>query len=189
MSEVLTNESDVALRAMWGHHITFGRPFLAPGCRICLPDGVTGIPHPVPLHPEGRRVSGAGPFGWPVAPGGAGGEVDLGLLPPRGTAGELVYLTGFREGWYEVESPAHGIGCRVGWDAGTMPYLWFWQEFGAARGYPWYGRHYNIGLEPFPSYPTNGLAEAVENGTALFIGPREERRFELTAGVFEVGGG
>ncbi len=187
MSEVLTNESDVALRAMWGHHITFGRPFLTPGCRIRLPEGVTAIPHPVSLHSEGRRVSGDGPFGWPVVPGVDGGEVDLGLLPPPGTAGELVYLTRFREGWYEVESPAHGIGCRVGWDAGTMPYLWFWQEFGAARGYPWYGRHYNIGLEPFSSYPTNGLAEAVENGTALSIGPREERRFDLTTEVFGVG--
>jgi hypothetical protein len=58
-----------------------------------------------------------------------------------------------------------------------MPYLWFWQEFGATQGYPWYGRHYNIGLEPFSSYPTSGLAEAVRNGTALTIGAKETRHF------------
>jgi hypothetical protein len=64
-----------------------------------------------------------------------------------------------------------------------MPYLWFWQEFGGTVGYPWYGRHWNIGLEPFSSYPTNGLAEAVTNGTALELAPREQRTFSLSAHV------
>jgi hypothetical protein len=80
-----------------------------------------------------------------------------------------------------------GVRFRVEWDAATMPYLWYWQEYGASEGYPWYGRHYNIGLEPFSSYPTNGLAEAVENGSALTFGPREKRHFWLRAGIVEVG--
>jgi hypothetical protein len=50
-----------------------------------------------------------------------------------------------------------------------MPYLWFWQEFGASRFYPWYGRNYNVGLEPFSSHPTNGIEEAIENGSALSV--------------------
>jgi hypothetical protein len=66
-----------------------------------------------------------------------------------------------------------------------MPYLWFWQEFGASGFYPWYARHYNIGLEPFSSFPTNGLREAVDNGTALSITAREERRFSLRVEVIE----
>ena len=68
-----------------------------------------------------------------------------------------------------------------------MPYLWYWQEFGASEGYPWYGRHYNIGLEPFSSYPTDGLAEAVANGSALVWRPRAQRRFALRASVYQVG--
>ena len=64
-----------------------------------------------------------------------------------------------------------------------------WQEYGASGFYPWYGRHYNIGLEPFSSFPTNGLKEAVENGTALILGARERRRFSLRAEVFEGGPG
>jgi hypothetical protein len=68
-----------------------------------------------------------------------------------------------------------------------MPYLWFWQEYGASGFYPWYGRQYNIGLEPFSSFPTNGLKEAVDNGTALTLGARERRRFSLWAEVIEDG--
>jgi hypothetical protein len=66
-----------------------------------------------------------------------------------------------------------------------MPYLWFWQEYEASRAYPWYGKYYNIGLEPFSSFPTNGIADAVENDTALTIGPRETLSFWLKAEVLE----
>ncbi|CAA9550497.1 MAG: hypothetical protein AVDCRST_MAG73-2826 [uncultured Thermomicrobiales bacterium] len=185
LDEAITNESGVPLRAMWGHHLAFGRPFLDETCRIRLPGGATVIPHDSPIDPRGRRVVAGRRSAWPLAPAAGGGEVDLSRLPPRGEASEIVYVTGFAEGWYEIEHPAKGVGIRVEWDATQMPYLWYWQEFGASEGYPWYGRHYNIGLEPFSSYPTNGLAEAVENGTALAFGPGETRRFWLRATVYE----
>jgi hypothetical protein len=189
LSETIANESDVTLRAMWGQHLAFGRPFLDESCRIRLPEGVTIIPHPVPIHPRGRRVKTEQRARWPLAEGFDGSSLDLSALPPRGTLGELLYLTDFPDGWYEVEHPGKGIGFRVDWDISVMPHLWYWQEFGALEEYPWYGRHYNIGLEPFSSYPTNGLAEAVENGTALTFAPREIKRFELRASVFDMGSG
>jgi hypothetical protein len=179
--ETLVNESPVPVRLMWGHHIAFGAPFLAPGARIRLPDGVEGIPHPLALNGDERRV-GTERFHWPLAVSPEGDEVDLSVLPPPGTPSEIVYLTGFpRQAWYEVG--ADDLGLRVEWDADVMPYLWFWQEFGGTVGYPWYGRHWNIGLEPFSSYPTNGLAEAVANGTALELAPREQCTFSLSARV------
>jgi hypothetical protein len=100
---------------------------------------------------------------------------------------EMLHLTDLSEGWYEVENPNKGVGLRVGWDVGLMPYLWFWQEYGASEFYPWYGRHYNIGLEPFSSFPTNGIQEAVDNDTALSIGAGEELRFSLRMEVLEDG--
>ena len=187
LEESIVNESDVRLEAMWGHHLAFGRPFLDESCRIRLPEGVTVIPHDVPIHPRGRRVVAGQRATWPVVEGADGGRVDLSVLPPRGELSEIVYLTDFSDGWYEVEHPGQGLGFRVEWDVKQMPYLWYWQEFGASEGYPWYGRHYNIGLEPFSSYPTNGLAEAVANGSALVWGPREQRRFALRASVYQVG--
>lgn len=183
--ETLTNESDVSFPVMWGQHLAFGPPFLAEGCRIHLPDNVTIIPHPLAIEPSGRRVKAGRTYMWPYADDDAGKPVDLRILPARGEHSEMLYLTGFSQGWYEIENSAIGLTLRVSWDAEQMPYLWFWQEFGATRSYPWYGRHYNIGLEPFTSYPTNGLSEAIQNGTATMVEPHESRRFSWEVRVIE----
>jgi galactose mutarotase-like enzyme len=185
VQETLANESATSLHAMWGHHLAFGRPFLEEGCRIRLPEEATVIPHDEPTHPKGRRVKGGKNYVWPFAEGESGEEIDLSVLPERGTMGEMLYLTDLSDGWYEIESLEKGLSFRVRWDVGQMPYLWFWQEYGASEFYPWYGRHYNIGLEPFSSFPTNGLQEAVDNGTALSLGARERRHFSLQAEVLE----
>ena len=185
--ERLENTGAVPVRAMWGHHITFGPPFLRPGCRIRLPDGVTVTPHGEAIAPGGSRVANQEPFAWPHARGEGGEEVDLSVVPDRGTPSDIVYLSGFDDGRgrYEIADPDSGIGSRMEWDAQEMPYLWYWQEFGATTGYPWYGQNYNIGLEPFSSYPTNGLAEAVRNGTALTLEPDGPREFWLTMTVLD----
>jgi hypothetical protein len=184
ISETLINESDVSARLMWGHHIAFGPPFLEPGCRVELPEAVEAIAHAEPLNDGGRRVR-AGRSLWPRGEDETGVEVALDVIPPRGTESELLYLTRFAEGRYEIVRGGQRLGLRVEWDASVMPYLWFWQEFGRTTGYPWYGRHYNIGLEPFTSYPANGLAEAVANGSALELAPRARRDFWLTASVVD----
>lgn len=168
IEEELTNESPVPLEVMWGHHITFGAPFLRPGCRIDLPDGLDVVRHPEAVNPSGERRS----------------DVDLRVLPEPGTPSDLCYLTGFGDlGRYQVTR--EDLGLRVEWDATVLPWLWFWQEFGAWTDYPWYGRHYNIGLEPFSSQPTNGLAEAVANGTAMTLPPHGITRLWLKATVIE----
>ena len=41
--------------------------------------------------------------------------------------------------------------------------------------------------EPFSSYPTNGLAEAVANGTALSLAGHACRTLRLEVGVLEAG--
>jgi hypothetical protein len=187
LEERLKNESPVVMRAMWGHHVTFGQPFLRPGCRIRLPAGMTAIPHPDDVAPGGRRLSDTEPFAWPEAQGSDGNALDLSRIPDRGAPSDLVYLSGFHDdvAWYEIEDEERGVGGRIEWDARTMPYLWYWQEFGAHDEYPWYGRNYNIGLEPFSSYPTNGLASAVENESALSLKPGEERSFWLKMSVLD----
>jgi hypothetical protein len=157
--ETLTNESAVHMRVMWG-----------------------------PIDPDGRRVRGGESYSWPVAADESGVEVDLSVLPARGTPSEIVYIRDLSEGWYEIDNPKKDLGFRVEWDVRQMPYLWFWQEFGASRFYPWYGRNYNVGLEPFSSFPTNGIEEAVENDSALSVGPSETLRFALRAEVLEEGG-
>ena len=105
-------------------------------------------------------------------------------MPEPGAPSAIHYLDGFGdEGTYTIRDDR--VGMRVTWDARTMPYLWVWQEHGATRAYPWWGRLRTLGLEPFSSRPTDGLAEAVRNGSALRLSPREARDFELTVTVLE----
>jgi hypothetical protein len=42
-----------------------------------------------------------------------------------------------------------------------------------------------LGLEPSSSYPTNGLAEAVANGTALALPPGDERELWWRVGIVD----
>lgn len=182
VTEELVNESAVEQRAMWGQHIAFGTPFLRPGCRIVLPEGARVLPHPEPIESSGRRVAGDREHRWPIATAPDGSPVDLSLVPERGTPSDMLYVTGFDVGRYDLVDP-DGLGLRVDWDAAVLPYLWVWQELGATTGYPWFGDAYLLGLEPFSSYPTNGLAEAVANDTALRIAPGETRALAWSASV------
>ncbi|OCT15416.1 hypothetical protein A8709_15155 [Paenibacillus pectinilyticus] len=186
--EQLDNESDVALRYMWGQHIALGQPFLSPGCVIELPQGVriqTETPESEMSAP-GRIRRGDSPL-WPIASDHQGNELDLSILPERETASDIVYLYGFEsEAWYTVRNPSIQAGLKVEWDGAVLPYLWYWQEFGASKGYPWYGRHYNIGLEPFAGYPTWGLEEAIHNGSAGTIGPRGRNQFTMRVTPFQL---
>jgi hypothetical protein len=109
-------------------------------------------------------------------------EAPFDVVPEPGAPSAIDYLHGFGDvGTYTVRDDR--VGLRVAWDARAMPYLWVWQEHGATRAYPWWGRLRTIGLEPFSSFPTDGLAEAVRNGSALRLAPRERRDFHLTATV------
>ncbi|MGI5285488.1 DUF4432 family protein [Nonomuraea polychroma] len=180
IESMAANDSPVALHAMWGQHIVYGRPFLRPGARIRLPEGVQVIPHTTAIDPAGRRVRAGGPWTWPIVPADGGGHTDLSMVQEPGSPSDIVYLTGFNEGWYEISGD---IGMRVEWDASLLPYLWMWQELGASTGYPWWGRAYTVGLEPFSSMPTDGLAAAVANGTALVLDPYETTTLKMRAEV------
>jgi galactose mutarotase-like enzyme len=178
IEELLENLSDVQLQYMWGHHLAYGRPFISEGSRIILPDSLEVITEQAGTG-EGRVVRGES-FSWPVGNDGKGQTVDLSILPLAGTPSDIVYIHGFEEkAWYKVESDKTAMGMKVDWDGAEFPYLWYWQEFGANKEYPWYGRHYNVGLEPFCGFPTHGLGEALNNGSAGTIGPGEKRSLWL----------
>lgn len=191
IAEELVNTAPAGVEAMWGQHIAFGAPFLRPGCVIALPAGIRVIPHETAIVPPARRVSPGGPWDWPrvPAPGAAGpggATVDLGVVPGPGTPSDIVYLAGFgADAWYQITDPALRLGLRVRWDGGVLPYLWLWQEFGAATGYPWWGEAFVTGLEPFSSYPTSGLAQAVANGTALRLPGRARRELTMEIAVID----
>jgi len=180
ITEHLTNEAPEQAELMWGHHPAFGPPFLDDTCRIYVPPSRATTRRADAL-PSSDLDFGVD-FEWPDAPLAAGGERDLSHVPPatRGTSG-WVCLSGFEEGWYGITNTSRGVGFGMRWDAAQFPYLWFWQVWGGMPGYPWYGRHYNCALEPWTSWPDNGLSDAIANGSAMRLGPLESVTTRLLA--------
>lgn len=179
INESATNRAAMPLEAMWGQHVTLGRPFLRAGQTISLPPGVTVHPHRgLGFDSIDRDVDQV----WPRVTLTGGGEADLSRVPEDDAPSEMLYLTGFDDGWYEVAA-ADGRRLRVTWDATVLPYLWLWREFGASSDYPFWGGTYALGLEPFSSMPTEGLQAAVDNGTALRFEPGETRSHTWSVSV------
>jgi hypothetical protein len=186
LSEKIKNLTEETVHTMWGNHITFGEPFIDEFSSIILGGKARVLPHDLPISSAGRRLKSNQEFQWPKSIGEDGSLIDFSRIPPKKTKSEMLYLCDLMEANYLVSSPTIGLSVRVSWDRETFPYLWFWQEFGCAEEYPWFGKHFNIGLEPFSSYPTNGLAEAVTNGSALVFEPNEEKTSSIEYEVLEL---
>jgi hypothetical protein len=97
----------------------------------------------------------------------------------------MAYLTDFDgPAWYALTNVERRVGFAMRWDGALFRYLWLWQELGSGTGYPWWGRSYAVALEPWTSYPTLGLAEAVARGTQLVLQPGQTVATRLTASVY-----
>jgi len=165
IQESLLNEGREDLELMWGHHPAFGPPFIDETCVVDAPAGKVLIHEPqfdpTSILPAGKT------FEWPDATDGKGNRVDLRHIAPMSAKrAELAYLMDFKEPWYAVTNTGKEVGFALRWSE-PLKYVWFWQVFGGSFGHPWYGRTYNIALEPWSSYPSTGLGEAIKNGSQL----------------------
>ena len=166
IEETLINEGEEPSHCVWGQHIAIGEPFLNDECVIDLPGGTLFNLSTDNWHPNNRLKSGATGH-WPITALKDGSDVDLSRLPSKDKSFyDQSFITDMPEGWYAVTNQGMGVGLGIVFPTDVFRYLWYWQSF-RASGYPWYGRTYNIGLEPFTSYTNQGLLNAIENGTAL----------------------
>jgi galactose mutarotase-like enzyme len=179
VSSTATNEGGQPLEFMWGHHPVFGPPLLEPGARLVL-DG--GTVHPMSESSGVFQPSGD-PTPWPEYDAADGVREDLSIIPdpdPRHVS-EL-YVDGLAEGAVSLMNPRLGLGVRLRWDIRVLPYLWLWRTLGPAEGYPWYGRTFSLGLEPFSSVPP-AFEHARAAGTLLRLEPGESRTLELSVEI------
>ncbi len=190
LDERLTNEAGEPLDVMWGHHVAFGLPFLQEGATIAT-SAQTLIAHEDLPGFEPRRLQKGQRAAWPHAQSSTGTNIDMSIVPPRNEASgrEMAYLTDFDgPAWYAITNRDTNrdqqAGFAMRWDGGLFRYLWLWQEFANATGYPWWGRVYTMALEPWTSYPTLGLPEAIRHGTQLTLQPEQTVSTRLTAAVY-----
>jgi hypothetical protein len=183
IEEQLTNEGGEPLHLMWGHHIAFGRPFLDEGAVIDVPARRFLVHEAMPGY-EPRRFQPGANADWPHVPTPDGAVADASRVPAYGAlqAQEMAYMAELSEGWYAITNPARQVGFGLRFDPALFRTVWYWQQLGdVAQGYPWWGRVHTAALEPWTSYPTNGLNEAIANGTALELQAGQTVRTELRA--------
>jgi hypothetical protein len=127
----------------------YNAPLLTPGTRLVLPAGITAVPIRDYYHrPHLAPVQSA----WPQMTAADGTTVDASVVPGRGAPTRIAILSGFTEGWYELIH-ANGRADRVMWDAGQLPVLWFYGEFGGTDEEPFRDRFYTLALQPMSRNP------------------------------------
>ena len=183
LDESVTNEGEEPVDCVWLEHIAIGPPLLSDKCRLYVPDCKI-INHPEPTATS-SVLKDAAVTDWPMADKADGSQLDFSRIPPKDDRTlDMAYMTGMDEGWYAVLNEETNVGWAVSYPAEVFQYLWFWRNLGGGWGYPWYGRCYNVGLEPCTSMHNGGLEQAQENGSARKFGAGETVRVSITAGAF-----
>ncbi|MBT3994626.1 MAG: DUF4432 family protein [Chloroflexi bacterium] len=181
VTDTLTNQAEEDAEAQWGQHVALGDPFVTPNCRLDM----APADHFVPERGGDRLLDGhVGK--WPTALDPDGNEVDLTSFPPKSDrVQDYSVFKNQKEGWYAVTNPDRGVGFGLAYPVDTFKYLWYWQVFGGASGYPWYGRTYNVGLEPFTSLSAGIPEPSSDQRTSIIFKPGETRSATVRAVVYE----
>jgi hypothetical protein len=181
--EKLVNESDSEFAIMWGHHPALGTPFLDESCVLKTPVKKAEV---LAFHPNGLWKPG-GDYQFPMVPNKLTGKLeDITKIRSKDTKSvDVIIFKELEEGWYLVNNTKKNVGFGMAWDEKLFRYLWMWQVYGGHNDYPWYGRTYNIALEPFSSYPPSGISTAIKNGSALIMQPNQVIETDMVAAAFE----
>lgn len=175
----LRNESVQTVESMWGFHPAFGAAVTGGTSRLHAAAAEAEV-HDEQMS-QGQLLTPGERLPWPQ---GRDRRLDV-LFPPEGPSADLFYLHG-NEGWYVLANEDEGLAVTMTWDPQVFPYLWVWQECHDAAGYPWFGQHHIVAVEPWSSMPSSGLHAAQARGTALTLPGHATRETELRLGVSEI---
>jgi hypothetical protein len=184
VEERVTNLGGDPIEVMWGHHPTFGAPFLGPGCVIETSARTFTADDRAP----GAGLAAGARSAWPHARLVDGGEIDLSVIPgDEDRRAVLGYLGDFDEGSYRIVNRQLGLAVEIRWPLDLFPTAWFWQELDDSPGYPWYRRAYATALEPNTTAPAQGIVTArAKGGVPLLLPPGGSRTAVIEASILAV---
>ncbi|MCD6407705.1 DUF4432 family protein [bacterium] len=179
IEEKITNLGGESMEFIWGHHPAIGKPFLSSDCKIKIKKAKVkvvegdGISYTNLKQTEGE---------WPFVEGKNGKKVDISKVPSENDkVSDVIFLSEIEEGKYEIENKKLKLSFYMEFPVDIFKYIWFWRIAKGSFNYPWYGRNYNIALEPFSSLPN--LSEAIKRRDALVLNPGKSLKCEIIAGV------
>lgn len=167
IDETVTNRGEVDLEYVWQQHVALGPPLVGPAARLDVPAARGRVDDYGEGLANSRLESGAA-FDWPAAPHVDGGTVDLSTDVPDRDAEihDVAFATNLDAGWYALTNSELDLGFALTFPTDPFECVWYWQPFGGYEDAPYYGRNYNVGLEPTTAYPSGDLFDAQrESGT------------------------
>lgn len=176
MTEEITNASSEEQFYLWGHHVTFGSPFVSPHCRIDLPE--CRVYKRSDYGQDHSRLAPLASGSLHEMPGKDGGYMDVTRFPNE-PCSEMLFVDELDSHWYNLYNSELSVGCALSWSHESFPYLWIWQENGATQQQPFFGKVKSMALEP-QSSNVPILANAVKQNQAPSLQPEESRKSWMT---------
>jgi hypothetical protein len=182
--ETIKNEGDEDISFMWGQHIALGEPFLDDSCVIDVPAAIKSGTSRKSIS-ENNIIPLDKKFNWPYIETLLGDRLDLSkVMSPDKKTAFSVYLENLSHGWFGITNLNEKIGFGLKWDTTVFKHIWMWMVYRGSYGFPWYGRTYNVALEPWSSLPDN-FDEAFTKGNCLKLLPGETLTTSYVALIYE----
>jgi len=179
IEEEIFNLGGEEIDFIWGHHPAFGKPFLSEDCKIKIKGGKVNV-----ISGDGKSFTNLKQLEgvWPFVEGIDGKVVDISKVPSENdNVSDVIFISDIEEGYYEIINEKLKIGFFMEFPKEIFRYIWFWRIARGSYNYPWWGRNYNIALEPFSSLPN--LTEAIKRNDQLKLKENSSLRCKLKVGV------
>lgn len=177
LHETIRNDGHEELAYNWGHHPTFGAPLLEEGAWIDMPEGSVMVT-PGDVYSETARYANGQEQVWPHAIDVNEETVNAARVLSIDSRTSDSFHVIMAAGWVALRNPKLDLGISLAWNVEDFPFLWCWQGYGGNWGYPFYGRNYNLALEPFTN-PLGTIADSLANGSACMLQPQEQKSTSL----------
>lgn len=183
IDERVINEGCETMQFMWGHHPAVGPVFLDESCTIEIPGAKKARTTPADLGSNAVLAKDYS-FEWPLAEGIDGKIYDLSKVPSiDAKVVHEFYLYDIDEGCYRITNNNKKVGFGMKWDKDLFPIIWVWAPYGGAQGFPWFGRNYNLAVEPWSGVPGD-LSKVAESNSGIVIEPGQEIKTSFEAFAF-----
>ena len=185
--ERIKNESYSEIYFTWGHHPTFGSPFVGDDVVVDVPNNLVSFVMENNDYSDKKIYDLNKDYGWPKFKGNDGKILDFSRFPSKKNylTEDQICLSNLEEGWYGITNLRKKVGFGMVWDKNIFKDIWMWRVYGKnCDQYPYFGKYYNFAIEIWSSFGYN-LNHAIKQNTQLSLGGEGELSTEFMAIAYE----